>query len=164
MEWGGKTTMGLEIIQGERVARQGRVSVGCAAVIFDAPRERILLTRREDNGCWCLPSGRLEPGESVTEACARELLEETGLVGRVGRLIGVYSSPDRLMSYPDGNRYHVVGLCFEVEPIGGALALSDETTAYGYFSPDEIAAMDVLESHRERIADAFAGRPETMVR
>ncbi len=149
----------MRIIQGERVGRLGRVLVGCAAVVFDPDepaRERILLTQRADNGRWCLPGGHLEAGESAAEACLRELREEIGLEGRITRLIGVYSNPDFLLEYPDGNRYHLIGLCFEVAPTGGALRLSDETTAYGYFSQAQITAMDVLETHHQRIADAFA--------
>src|SRR5215472_8463510 len=99
-----------QIIRGNRAAKTGQVRVGCAAVIFDAPRQRVLLTRRADNGLWCLPSGGMEPGESVTDTCVREVLEETGLHVQVLRLIGVYSDSDRLLVYPDGNAFHLVSL------------------------------------------------------
>ena len=153
-----------KLIQGERVGRMGTLMVGCVAVVFDAKRERILLTRRSDNGRWCLPGGRMEPGESATEACARELREETGLDASIGRLIGVYSSPDWLLEYADGNQFQVLGLCFEAQPTGGQLALSDEVTEYGYFTLDEIAALDMMEHHSERIAGAFAAETTTIVR
>lgn len=78
--------------------------MGRAVVIFDEAWEKILLTRRDDNGQWCLPGGQMEPGESAAECCEREVLEETGLRVHVRRLIGVFSSPDRLYTYPDGNR------------------------------------------------------------
>jgi hypothetical protein len=51
-----------------------------------------------------------------------------------------------------------------VEPIGGALTISDETTDYGYFSWDEIAHMDVMETHVERLTDVFSGQPAPFVR
>ncbi|SRR5579875_231519 len=154
----------MEILLGVRIAREGHVLVGCSAVVFDDTRERILLTQRADNRQWCLPGGQLEPGESVAEACLRELHEETGLIGQVKRLIGVYSSPDRLLCYPDGNRYHLIGLSFEVELVGGVPGLSDETTAFGYYTANEIASLDLLITHRERIADAFANLAEAVVR
>ena len=153
-----------KIIAGERIGRLGNLALGCSATIFDSTRQKVLLTRRTDNGRWCLPGGRTESGESVIETCLRETLEETGLEVRIVRLLGVYSSPHRLVEYPDGNRYQIVALNFEVEPIGGALAISDETTDYGYFSSDEITRMDVMETHVERLTDVFSGQSPPFVR
>jgi ADP-ribose pyrophosphatase YjhB (NUDIX family) len=153
-----------KIIEGDRVGKLGTLALGCSATIFDSTRQKVLLTRRSDNGRWCLPGGRTESGESIVETCLRETLEETGLEVRVVQLLGVYSSPHRLVEYPDGNRYHVVALNFEVEPIGGALMISDETTDYGYFSWDEMAHMDVMETHIERLTDVFSGEAPPFVR
>jgi ADP-ribose pyrophosphatase YjhB (NUDIX family) len=153
-----------KIIYGDRLGKLGKLLVGCSAVIFDHTRQKVLLTRRADNGRWCLPGGQMEAGESVVEACAREVQEETGLQVRIVRLIGVYSNPHRLLEYADGNRYHVVGLSFEVEAIAGDLTLSDETTEFGYFSQADIAQMDVMESHVERLVDAFTANPEVIVK
>jgi ADP-ribose pyrophosphatase YjhB (NUDIX family) len=55
--------------------------------------DEILLMRRSDNGCWGLPGGFVELGESVSEAARREVEEETGWSIEIGRLIGVYSDP-----------------------------------------------------------------------
>jgi 8-oxo-dGTP pyrophosphatase MutT (NUDIX family) len=49
-------------------------------MVFDEERTKVLLTRRTDNGRWCLPGGGIDSGESAAEACEREALEETGLV------------------------------------------------------------------------------------
>jgi len=152
------------IVHGERVGQQGRLFVGCCAIVYGPARETILLTRRQDNGRWCLPGGQMEPGESATEACAREVWEETGLRVRVGKLIGLYSSPDYLIVYADGNRYQIVRLCFEAEPVGGSLGLSDETTEVCFATPEEIAVLDLIETHRICIADAPAGQAATFVR
>ena len=154
----------VRIVHGDRIGKQGLLSVACSAVLFDPLRQRILLTRRQDDGRWCLPGGRMEPGEDAAEACVREVWEETGLHVRVRRLIGVYSSPHRLLAYADGGRYQVIGLCFEVEPQGGVLTQSDETTGFGYFTADEIADLDVHDHHRERIDDAWHRGAATFVR
>lgn len=152
------------LVYGERIGAQAKLSVGCSALLFDEARERILLTRRADNGRWCLPGGHMEPGESVTEACAREMWEETGLHVQVGRLVGVYSTPHRILEYADGNRVHLVALHFEVEVTGGTLGLSNETTEFAYFTPAEIEALDLMDHHRERIADTLASQSTTFVR
>ena len=153
----------MEIIYGERIGKQGRIRVGCVAVIFDEKREKILLTRRADNGQWCLPSGGMEPGESVSEACERETFEETGLRVRVVRLTSIYSSPNRLVVYGENDRFQIVSLSFEVEVIGGKIGLSNETTEVGFYSPGEIKAMDVLLHHKQFVRDALAGQEAAFI-
>ncbi|MGX9349565.1 NUDIX domain-containing protein, partial [Microbacterium sp. KNMS] len=76
---------------------------------------------------WCLPGGRLDPGESAAETCVREVLEETGLRVEVVRLVGLYSNPHLIIEYADGNRRQIVAAHFLVRVVGGALQLSDET-------------------------------------
>lgn len=149
---------------GERVARGATIQFGASALVLDETGERILLTRRADNGRWCMPGGRMEPGESVAEACARETLEETGLEVEVVRLIGIYSSPDILIAYPDGNRRQIVAAHFLVRVLGGALRLSDETTEFRFVSREELPGLDLMEHHRQRIVDSFAGQEAAFVR
>jgi hypothetical protein len=69
-----------------------KIEAGVAGIIFDNKR-RVLLMKRADNGLWGIPSGHVEPGETVEEAIIREIYEETGLKVKVNRLIGVYSDP-----------------------------------------------------------------------
>jgi 8-oxo-dGTP pyrophosphatase MutT (NUDIX family) len=151
------------ILYGERIAKQGKLRLGCSAAIFDE-HGRVLLTRRTDNGQWCLPGGGVEAGESVAEACEREVLEETGLRVRVKRLVGVYSHPDQLAVYPDGNKTHFIVLHFETEIVGGELGLSDETSDFGYFTLEEIDGLDVLGRHKERILDTLANQKEALIK
>lgn len=152
-----------QVLYGERISRQGEIRLGCSAAIFDE-QERIFLTRRTDNGQWCLPGGRMESGESVTEACEREVWQETGLRVRVVRLVGVYSYPDQLVVYPDGNKAHIVALHFEAEIVNGKPALSNETTNFGYFTVEEVMALDMFGRHRERILDTFENRPQALIK
>ena len=152
-----------KLIYGERVGRLATLTPRCIAVIFDSTRQTVLLIRRSDNGLWCLPGGAMEPGESATESCAREVLEETGLVVRVGRLVGVYSSPHWIIEHADGNQQQSLTLSFEATPVGGALCTSNETTDVGYFSPKQIQSLDVMEPIYE-IEDAFAVQETAIVR
>ena len=151
------------ILNGDRIARQGALLLVCSAVVFDEER-RVLLTRRVDNGRWCLPGGHCESGESVTEAVIREVKEETGLDVDMIRMTGVYSSPHRLLEYAEGDRFHLVALNFEVRATGGTLTLSDETNEFAWCTRSEIEAMDVMEHHLERIDDALRGEAAACVR
>ena len=85
------------IRRGERIGKEGALRVGASALIFDEARDRILMTQRSDNSRWCLPGGGMDPGESASETCIREVMEETGLQVQVTRLIGVYTTPDMLI-------------------------------------------------------------------
>ena len=151
-------------LYGDRIGATAGLRVGCSALIWDEKREKILLTQRTDNGRWCLPSGGLDAGESIAETCIREVFEETGLIVTVGKLIAIYSTPHRITMYADGNKYQFVSMSFEAHVTGGTMSLSDETTQVGYFTPDEIRAMDVMEAHLERIEDALRDEATTIVK
>lgn len=153
-----------QVIYGPRLGKEGRLRIGCSAVIFHEARTKVLLTRRADNGLWCAPGGAMEPGESAAEACEREVFEETDLRVRVKRLVGVYSNPDQLVIYPDGTKVQIVALSFEAEVISGGLGLSNETTGFGYFTFDEIETMDFFGSHKQRIYDALENSPAAFMR
>ena len=144
-----------KLIQGERLGRNAVLRTSVSAIVFDQARQKVLLTRRSDNGRWCLPGGSMDPGESVKETCVREILEETGLDIQVVRLVGVYTTPDVVVEYSDGNRIQPVVFSFEAQIVRGELRLSDETTAYGYFAADEIDTIDLMETNEERILDAL---------
>jgi len=75
--------------------RTPALTTDCA--VFDA-RGRVLLIRRRNppfEGRYALPGGFVDVGETVEDACRRELKEETGLKVGALRLIGVYSEPER---------------------------------------------------------------------
>jgi ADP-ribose pyrophosphatase YjhB (NUDIX family) len=128
-------------------------------------RRELLLMQRSDNAHWGIPGGFVEPGESVEQAVAREVAEETGVTIVVGRLIGVYSDPARMVvEYPDGQRVHVVNLCFEARPIGrGTATTPDEALASGYFALEALPD-PLVPIHRVRIEDAVAGAADVRVR
>ena len=153
-----------QVLYGPRLGKEGRLRCGCSAIIFDEARAKVLLTRRADNGLWCAPGGAIESGESAAEACEREVLEETGLTVRVKRLVGVYSNPDQLVIYPDGTKVHIVALSFEAYVVSGEFVLTNETTSVGYFTIDEIEAMEFFGSHKQRIYDALENDQSAFIR
>jgi len=52
-------------------------------VLLSAGSQILLIKRRKwpFQDMWALPGGKLNPGESLEEAAARELCEETGVQG-----------------------------------------------------------------------------------
>jgi 8-oxo-dGTP pyrophosphatase MutT (NUDIX family) len=138
---------------GERIGATAVLRIGATAAVLDG--ERLLLTKRSDNGEWCLPGGGIDPGERPAEAAEREVLEETGLTVRVTELLGVYSNPDVVVVYPDGNRVQIVGVLFRAEPVDGVAGLSNEVTEVGWFTAEEAATLTVIANHQPLLPTAF---------
>lgn len=65
-----------------------------ACVMFNEHDELLMIEEAKPNcaGKWYLPAGRMEQGESITEAAARELFEETGLNAEMTTLLAVESA------------------------------------------------------------------------
>ena len=152
------------VIYGDRIGQEGELRIGACAVIFDQLHEKVLLTRRSDNGLWCLPGGRMEPGESIEECCRREVLEETGLEVELKRLIALYSNRDQLVIYKDGTTAQFVVASFEATVSGGTLGLSNETTEAGFFPFSEMDSMEMHGRHKDRVLDALQDLPTPLVR
>src|SRR5436189_2423914 len=55
---------------------------------------QVLLVKARDKNNWQLPGGRLESGETPTEALLREVKEETGLTAEILQLTGKYRRED----------------------------------------------------------------------
>jgi ADP-ribose pyrophosphatase YjhB (NUDIX family) len=142
------------------------VRLSVSAVVWrEAGARQLLLMQRSDNGCWGLPGGYVEPGESVADATLREVQEETGYRVELGRLVGVYSDPARqVVEYPDGARVQAVNLCFEaVAGEKGEPTTPEETLAMGFFALDELPN-PFVPTHEIRIADVSDGELPARVR
>jgi 8-oxo-dGTP diphosphatase len=126
--------------------------IGVFALIFNHEKQ-ILLGLRRDIDWWNLPGGGMESGETVDEALCREVMEETGLVVKVERLVGVYSKPQK----------QEVVLTFLCQVIGGILQSTEETRESRYFAPNFLPE-NTLPKHRQRIEDALLNQQRTIIR
>lgn len=137
---------------------------GVAIIIFDE-NKRVLLQKRADVGLWGIPSGHVEPGESIKEAAIREIWEETGLDISVVRLIGIYSDPkSQVFKYPNGVTTHFITTYFEGKVVGGQISCSStETLDLCYFPIDELPE-DILTMHPQWLRDALCNQEAPFIR
>ena len=114
---------------------------------------QIVLVKRQDDGRWSLPGGLVDWGETVSMAAARELKEETGLtLVSLGRLVGVYSAPDR------DPRIH--SICIVVEAtVMGEFTIQDtlEIQDIAVFAPEQVPIGTLSHDHDRQFQDYLKG-------
>lgn len=115
-----------------------------AAVIAVVAHEgQVLLVRRAnppDQGLWGCPGGRMEAGETMFAAVERELLEETGIYARAGRVVDAF---DLLDHASDGTpRAHFVLLAIACTWIDGVPTAGDDALEAAWFAIDELQDND----------------------
>ena len=137
--------------------------VPAASVIVVDQAGRILLHRRTDNELWSIPGGGMEVGERIADTVVREVREETGLEVEPEAIVGIYSNPQHVVEYGDGEIRQQFSVCFACRLVGGELATSDESLEVGFFTPAEIEAMPVHESIRLRIRHYLEHRPQPVI-
>lgn len=93
-----------------------------ASVIVENAAGEVLLELRADSKDWCYAGGSVELFESVEDAAARELLEETGLVADELTLLGVFSGQRMRYTYPNGDQVSNVDVVFICRRYHGTLA------------------------------------------
>jgi len=99
----------------------------------------VLLTRRADDGTWCLPAGAAEPGGSFARTAVDELDEETGVEVAESDLIpfGCLSEAEaHTIHYPNGDATHCFALLFLARAWrGDPQPDGQESTEAGFFDP-----------------------------
>ncbi|MCD2193584.1 NUDIX domain-containing protein [Actinomycetospora endophytica] len=119
--------------------------------------ERLLMIRRTDNDLYGLPGGRHELGETMTETAIRETKEETGIAVEVTSLVGIFSNPDHVLSYDDGEVRQEFSICFRARAVGGSARTSDESSEVIWVPRGELGTRDIHPSIRLRIDHGFRG-------
>lgn len=141
----------------------GAVVPAASAVVVDA-EGRILLCRPRDDGLWSLPSGPMEPGESITQTVIREVTETTGLGVKVVNLVGIYSDPEHVVEYSDGKIGQLLSICFACKPESGATVFGDESYQVGFFSREELRIVEIHPAHMVWINDYLSESQDPFIR
>ena len=122
-----------------------------SAVAFVHREGDILLIKRgvaPSRGKWALPSGFVEPDELPEETALRELREETGIKGKVKRLLGVYTEPTKLY----GN---VLLIAYDVQYLTGRLRASTDAIDAKFFPANKLPKIP-FAGHRAIIKEGMA--------
>jgi 8-oxo-dGTP pyrophosphatase MutT (NUDIX family) len=113
---------------------------------------RILLVQHVE-GRWQLPGGAVDPGEGPAEAMQRECREEAGIDVEPIRIAGAFGGPEYRITYSNGDEAGWVVTVFEARIVAGEPSASDdETQAVGWFTPDEIDALELVPAARATLA------------
>ncbi|MFX0056423.1 MAG: NUDIX domain-containing protein [Promethearchaeota archaeon] len=111
--------------------------------------EMLLLVKRGRDpykDSWALPGGFVEYGETVEEAAAREVLEETGIRVTLEAILGVYSDPRR------DPRGHTITTVFIARPVAGEPVAGDDAAEASWVSLESLEA-NMLAFDHSKIAE-----------
>lgn len=116
-----------------------RPTVAVGAIVFDDAGRVLLIERGHPPavGQWTVPGGKVEPAETLAQAVAREVREETGLVVEVGPLACVVERID--------DDFHYVILDYLARAIGGQLAAASDVRAARFVDASELATLPLTD-------------------
>lgn len=130
-----------------------RVQVSCIAVV----KGKIVLIKRTNPNSGMYnqlfpPGGHVEMHETIEEACAREMLEETGLVVEDLRLVGVVSFIGH------GTSYHSVCFFLKAGKVSGELSIQEPDKAWPYFIElKEVNGIQEIPDYHRAFIQHFIG-------
>jgi ADP-ribose pyrophosphatase YjhB (NUDIX family) len=146
--------------------RPRRVCPKCAFVVYFNPKVaagtvpvrdgRVALIRRgiePSRGLWSWPCGYVEIDETVEAGALRETHEESGLVVRLGKLLGPYSYPVEAAAGPTATTGLVI-LSWTTAAVDGDLVAGDDAVDAAWFDVDKIPWTELaFDSSRRALED-----------
>ena len=125
----------------EETMMQMPVHIVAAGGFVENQQGQILLVK-DRRGGWVFPGGQVEVGENLIEGLTREIKEESGIDVEVSHLIGICSNTG---TYEGHSEVKIVPtkvmFDFVCKPVGGELAISEETSESRWVSKDEVLKM-----------------------
>jgi len=131
--------------------------VGVGALVIH--QERILLIRRgrsPGQGEWSIPGGLVKVGETLKEAVAREVLEETGLQVQPQDLVELL---ERIFPDDDGRiRYHYILADYRCSVVGGELVAGSDAAEAVWVAGADLSQYSLSPVTMSVILKAFKGK------
>jgi ADP-ribose pyrophosphatase YjhB (NUDIX family) len=126
---------------------------GATNVVLD-DQGRVLLVRRADNHQWTLVSGIIEPGEEPAAGALREIEEETGVIAKVERLLGI-GARAQLATLHNGDQVWWTSIMFQCRHVSGEARVNDdESVDVGWFAIDDLPELPPHHAHALALAQA----------
>jgi 8-oxo-dGTP diphosphatase len=123
-----------------------------AAIFRDGKVLVVRRARKPALNLYTMPGGVVEAGETLAEAAAREVGEETALEIEVLTLAG---HREAVMRDKDGRvERHFVIMCFAARWISGEPVLNEELDEAHWLAPSEIAGLRTTDGLAEIVASA----------
>jgi 8-oxo-dGTP diphosphatase len=123
--------------------------IGSALLVRDEANRILLGQRNKDpqRGSWVIPGGKIHAFESIADAAARELQEETGLKVEVGNQFRVYE----IVNPPNEHRIVIYSWAKVIE---GTPRASDDLSEVKFFPMEELGDVPVTPLVRRVLEDA----------
>ena len=152
------STCGAKLILKEESDSHSSYCPSCEKPIYKDPKvatctlvtnaeNAILLAKRALEpglGKWALPGGYVNLGEVVETAAKREILEETGILCEITKLLGVFSAENT----------SPILIVYGAHTTGGTLTPSIETPEVAFFQPNDLPPLS-FPRDGDIIRDAF---------
>lgn len=123
-----------------------------AAIFRDGKVLVVRRARKPALNLYTMPGGVVEAGETLAEAVAREVREETSLEVEVLSLAG---HREAMMRDKEGRvERHFVIMCFAARWVSGEPHLNEELDEAHWLAPSEITGLRTTDGLAEIVADA----------
>ena len=127
-------------------------TLAVGGIIFNNQKQILLIQRNQPPamGCWSIPGGKLEAGESLAEACQREIKEETGLETEIKNIVAVV---ERRI---EGFHYVIIDyLALHVDEENSQLIAQSDVSEARWVSLEHLIDYDLVEGLAEIILRTY---------